>query len=181
MRFIKRLKHYLPKQDSFESAHPFLKRHILKAEFWYLNRRTVAKGASIGLFMAFLPLPLQMLSAVILALLFRANIPIAAMMTWITNPFTFIPINLFIFKVGEWASGMNEVAPLIQDFSLKDLALAKLPSTFMNWMLGLGKPFLIGLPIVAIISAVIGHLVVTWAWRFSVCIRWQKRAQRKSE
>ena len=181
MNFKKWIKNHLPKKDSFETTHPFLKKHVLKAELWHLNRRTVAKGTSVGLFIAFLPLPLQMLAAVLFAIPLKANIPIAVMMTWVTNPFTFIPINLFIFKIGEWISGIDEVAPLIQDFSLKDLSLARLPETFIHWMLGLGKPFLIGLPVTASFAALLGYFVVSWLWRLSVYFRWKKRIRHKSK
>lgn len=163
---IKRLlKKYLPKQEYLlkESHHPWIKKYLLEPRFWQLNRRSLARGTAVGLLIAFLPLPLQMLVAMVLAILISGNIPIAVMMTWVTNPFTFVPINLFIFKVGEWVLQTYYPLPTFKEFEFKEIA---------HWMLGLGKPFLVGLPIVAVITSLSGFIIVHLFWRCSTSIRW---------
>ena len=178
---IKRLlKKYLPRQDSLlkESHHPFVRKYLLQPQFWHLNRRCLAKGTAVGLLIAFLPLPLQMLVAILLATLVGGNIPIAVMMTWVTNPFTFVPINLFIFKVGEWVLHEDAAAPLIQEFNWNDLKWSTLPSTFAHWLVSLGKPFLAGLPIVAVVTSLLGFITVHVFWRCSTRIRWILRKRK---
>lgn len=63
--------------------------HLLAdSRLWHLNRRTVASGVAIGVLMGFLPLPIQMLLAATVAIIAKANVPLAIVSTWITNPFT---------------------------------------------------------------------------------------------
>src|SRR3546814_14828288 len=60
----------------------------------------VARGFAVGLFVNFLPIPFQALWASLLCVYFKANLPIAVGLSFINNPFTFIPINYFMYKVG---------------------------------------------------------------------------------
>lgn len=52
------------------------------------NRRTVSRGLGVGLFFAFLPIPLQMAAVLLPIPLFRYNVVIALTMVWLTNPLT---------------------------------------------------------------------------------------------
>lgn len=76
---------------------PRLKRHpwlikllspIFNRELWHPCRETVASGLGIGLFMAMLPIPGQMLLAAMAAMRLRANVAIAIAACWVTNPAT---------------------------------------------------------------------------------------------
>ena len=63
--------------------------------------RSIARGLAFGTFAGFFPLfGLQMIIAVLLATLFRGNKFAAMAATWISNPFTYVPIFLFNFQVG---------------------------------------------------------------------------------
>ncbi len=67
------------------------------------NSQFIARGLAVGTFAGFFPLfGLQMIIAVILATLFRGNKIAAITATWISNPFTYVPIFLFNFKVGNF-------------------------------------------------------------------------------
>ncbi len=148
--------------------------YLLNPLLWHINRRSISKGVAIGFLIAFLPIPMQMLVAAILAVMFRANLPIAIVMTWITNPITFFPINFFIYKVGELFVS-NDGYHTIQDFEFKDKSWDNIASQFLQWLQSIGKPFLIGLPIVAISSSIIGYFLVHFIWRLSFYYRIKKR------
>ena len=55
---------------------------------WHLNRHSVAGGVAIGLFAGLIPGPLQMLTAAILAVPLRVNLPVVLATTLYTNPLT---------------------------------------------------------------------------------------------
>ena len=60
-----------------------------------------AKGLAIGVFSGCFPFfGFQTLMGVFLARLARGNLLLAAIGTWISNPFTYIPLYYFNYKVG---------------------------------------------------------------------------------
>ena len=172
----KYLQKYLPTADELKQnqRYKFLHKHILRPEFWHFNRSNVAKGVAVGIFIAFLPLPGQMLLAMIAAILVRANLPIAVMITWLNNPFTFIPVNLFTYKIGAWVLGSNGPG-VIREFEMSKVHWGNIWSSFVAWIHDLGKPFLVGLPIVSIGGAILGYVLVNQIWRWSIKIRWHRR------
>jgi uncharacterized protein (DUF2062 family) len=68
-------------------------RHLLHhPAYWGIRRKTVVPGFSLGLFIAFLPFPAHTLTAILLALLLRVNIPATIIGTelsveWLTHGF----------------------------------------------------------------------------------------------
>jgi Uncharacterized protein conserved in bacteria len=69
-------------------------------ELWHLTRRSVSTAIGVGLFLAMLPMPGQMPVAVILALRYRFNLPVALAAVFVTNPLTMAAIYLFAYEVG---------------------------------------------------------------------------------
>ena len=72
----------------------------------------MALGLSLGLAVAMLPpAPIQTLAATTLAILCRANIPLAVSAVWVSNPLTWIPLLQMQEKLGErvlFGSGVGE-------------------------------------------------------------------------
>jgi len=66
-------------------------RTLMNPAIWHLNRRSAAGGAAVGLFVSWLPLPLQMVVAAVLAVILRVHVPVAVVMVWFTNPLTVVP------------------------------------------------------------------------------------------
>src|SRR6185436_9480221 len=67
---------------------------------WHLNRHSVAGGIGIGLFAGLVPGPLQMLTAALMAVPLRVNLPIALATTLYTNPFTIGPLYVLAYQIG---------------------------------------------------------------------------------
>lgn len=89
-----RIKRYLPSPERIKSLPPF---HYLGIRFsapvlWMINRNTISRATAIGLFCAYLPMPLEMLPAALLAILWRANLPLSIVLVWLSNPFTWIVV-----------------------------------------------------------------------------------------
>jgi uncharacterized protein (DUF2062 family) len=66
------------------------------------NPQKISRGFAAGVFAGCLPLMgLQFLVSLLFAILVRGNKITALMGTWISNPFTYVPLFLFNFKVGK--------------------------------------------------------------------------------
>lgn len=59
-----------------------------KKEIWSLNRKKVLGGVFVGVFVCFIPMPLQMIPATFLAIAFSVNLPISFALIFISNPLT---------------------------------------------------------------------------------------------
>jgi len=79
-----------------------LTRSVSNRTLWIPCRDTVAAGLAIGLFFAMMPIPFQMVPAILLAIRVKANVPFAIAGCWVTNPLTIPPILWMQFLLGEW-------------------------------------------------------------------------------
>ncbi|NNM68793.1 MAG: DUF2062 domain-containing protein [Gallionella sp.] len=150
--------------------------HLLQHHnLWHLHRRSVAGGVAIGLFCGLIPGPLQMLSAALMAVLLRVNLPVALFTTLYTNPFTILPLYVLAYELGSRVSGVHHTAVL----TLPELHWNNWWSELWQWLAHLGKPILLGLPLLAVILAVAGYIVVRVLWRVAVILRWRARKRPK--
>jgi uncharacterized protein (DUF2062 family) len=180
LKFKKKLKKWLPNAERFakDSSLSKIRHHLFNPLVWHINRHSIAKGTAIGLLIAFVPLPMQMLLAAFLSIMLRANLPIAVALTWVTNPFTFLPINFVIFKVGEFVLNDHSAYYVMQSFQFKDKSWHDIATQFISWLQSIGKPYLIGLPVVAVSLSIIGYFTVGTAWRIAIYQRLKYRKKR---
>jgi uncharacterized protein (DUF2062 family) len=102
--------------------------------------------------------------------LLRVNLPVALFATLYTNPFTIVPLYMLAYRLGAWVSGMPLSAPPI--------ALLHIAG-WWGWLAQLGKPLLIGLPLLAVFFSVTGYVFVRIAWRVAVILKWRSRKRRR--
>ncbi len=140
---------------------------FLSPELWRFTRRSVPRGVALGMFAAFI-VPLgQVFLAAFLALPLRANVPIAALVTFVTNPLTF-PF---------WAVVANKVGKVVLNI---DAAMNTGAAEFVDDRGGLAGFFetagvtAMGFVVLAIVSAAIGRVVASWIWRYIVARRRRK-------
>lgn len=178
------LKKWLPDRDTLHREkslnrfslwfhhHPYL---------WHLNRETVARGLASGLLVAFIPMPIQMLCAATLSFLFRANLPIAIVTTWISNPITFVPINYLIYKTGALITQSNgiEQMPKIAELQFHWHGVSLIVNDLMTWVGSLGQTYIIGLIAVSLGSAAIGYCLARLMWEMYIQIKWRCRKRKK--
>ena len=90
----------------------WLATRVLHRRLWLVDRQSMAVGLSLGLAVAMLPpAPVQTLVATTLAILCRANIPLAVSAVWVSNPLTWIPLLHLQENLGErvlFGSGTGE-------------------------------------------------------------------------
>jgi len=147
---------------------------------WHLHRRSVAGGVAIGLFCGLIPGPLQMGSAALLAVLLRVNLPVAAFTTLYTNPFTLVPLYVLAYELGAWVSGTRNGTEMMQQ-PFPEFHWHNWPAELWSWLAMLGKPLLIGLPLLALLLAIVGYFAVRVAWRVAVVLRWRARGRRANK
>jgi hypothetical protein len=164
------LRNLQPRLDAFRS-HPMVVRYgawLTHPALWHLNRRSVPGAFAIGLFSGLVPGPLQMLTALLLAVPLRKNIPVALITTFYTNPFTIVPLWVLAYTYGHFLLGSS--AP---DVHIDPL--------HMHWseLVALGKPLGLGLFALALTLATAGYAVAALAWRIYLVSAWRRRNKKR--
>jgi uncharacterized protein (DUF2062 family) len=137
---------------------------------WHLNRRSVPRALAVGLFSAFI-IPLgQFALAAFLAVPLRANVPLAAASTLVSNPFTFPPIYIAAYQLGSFFLGRPPVA-----------AEDEPAVHFGRQLLDVSGPTALGLLIFAVVSSSVGYLVGTLWWRLRLSRRWKSNRMQRSD
>ena len=169
-KFIKRC---LPNPDNIRN-HPHLQRIfgtlLNDPNLLHINRKSVSGAFFVGLFLAFMPVPIQMFLAAAAAIWFRVNLPISVALVWVTNPVTITPMFYFAYLVGTWI--LNVPAgewhfELTLDWLTTELA--------PRW-----KPFLLGSFVCALVSGSLGYGLIRLLWRINTVKKWSARKKRFS-
>ncbi|NRA21232.1 MAG: DUF2062 domain-containing protein [Oceanospirillaceae bacterium] len=168
----KLFKKYLPNEQSLREK-PSLKwiaKYIQHPSLWHLNRRSVSRAFLVGIFCAFLPIPMQMLLAALLAIFLRANMVISISLVWLTNPITMPPIFYFTYNVGTYLLGS---VPLDDNIAFTvEYVTAQLASIW--W------PLIIGSLFCATVFAALSYLAINVFWIWHVRSNWRKRHRYKN-
>ena len=145
--------------------------HLLHdPNLWGIRRRNVVPAFSLGIFVAFLPFPGHMLTAALLALALRVNIPVAAVSTWVINPVVMYPAYTFAYDLGRFLLGRG---PHPLDF---ELSFAWLIDGFSHvW-----EPLLLGCVLLGALSSLVGFVALDLLWRASISGYLKRRRSRKS-
>ncbi len=149
------------------------------SNLWHLNRDSVAGAVAIGLFSGLVPGPLQMLTALLLAIPLKKNIPVALIVTLYTNPFTIVPLYVIAYEYGKLLLGGNRDRAGIQPFEWNWADWGESLRALLDWMLALGKPLALGLPALAVTLAILGYAAVQLGWRAYVILAWRARARKR--
>ena len=166
-------KRYMPNPEHLKEHRSlrFLGTLLHEPNLWHLNRHSVARAMALGLFAAFIPLPMQMLLAASLAVLCRANLPIAVGLVWLTNPVTMPPIFYCTYQLGSWL--LQTPAINLPDSLTWDWISAELNA--------LWQPFLLGSLVTGVLAGTLAYCLTMLFWRWKVRHSWRKRQQARSQ
>jgi uncharacterized protein (DUF2062 family) len=171
---------YLPSHDSVKE-HRFIRIFgpvLHHPNLWHLNRASVAGGVAVGAFTGMIPGPIQMISAALLAILFRVNLPVAVATTWYTNPVTGVPIYYAAYRIGALITGSGGGPMPNLDYDRDTGSILDAIPAFLQWMGALGEPFLVGVLVLASALSVAGYFLVRLGWRIYVLAYWHERRRR---
>ncbi len=152
----------IPKREVMESNR-FIRPFAMRPELWRLHRRSVPRGVAIGLFIGILLLipGLQVVGAALLCVPFRGNIPIAAAMTFLSNPFTTPLLIAAALWIGS-SFGFHADLATFQALMTKSAGLGE----WATWLVSDAAPSLIfGLFVISAVTAVIGYIIAVIGWR----------------
>lgn len=152
-----RLRKILPTHEKIKNQ-KFLKifgKLLDKKDLWSLSRKKVLGAVFIGIFVACLPMPLQMVLATFLAIIFSVNLPLSFALIFISNPFTMPPLFYFEYHIGKLL--IKPENPIEFDFE-------SMYDNFGEIALSLWS----GAIVVGIFSSVVCVVVVNFLWIYSV-------------
>ena len=155
----------MPKREELEHSRwvgPFARR----PELWRFTRRSVPRGVAVGLLIGIFALipGIQILGAALLCVPSRGNIPLAALMTFLSNPVT-TPL---ILIASAWiGNGLGYHADLETLYQLMERGAGL--RAWSTWFFSDAAPaVLIGLATISTVAAAIGYLVSSCAWNWWV-------------
>jgi len=168
----KYIKKYIPDHGKIKSnpqLNRIFGRLLHDPNLLHLNRHSVTGATFIGLFMAFMPIPFQMIPAATFAIIFRVNLPISIALVWISNPITMPPIFYFSYLVGTWILGTE----------LIEIEFHVTMEWFSTRLIEIWQPFLLGSIVVGLVIAIIGTISIRLLWRLHIISNLKKRKLRQ--
>lgn len=161
------IKRFIPDPETIR-RHKSLRlfaRFLHDPNLFHMNRRSVSGAFAAGLFWAMIPIPVQMATAALTAVLVRVNLPLSVALVWLTNPLTMPAVFYFNYLVGTWILGqpadVGEFHPTLE-------WVGHLIS--YNWL-----PLYFGSLVVGIIAGLIGYASIRGYWRWHAINRYRTR------
>lgn len=143
---------------------------FLSPELWRFTRRSVPRGVALGLFAAFIIPVGQIFLAAFLALPSRANVPLAALVTFVTNPFT-LPFWLVVAnRLGNFALQIDANVAVITSGPTEGGPWGLIVDFFE-----LAGTTAFGFAVLAVVFPTLGYFLSGWIWRLIVTRRRAKR------
>jgi uncharacterized protein len=151
---------------------PFGQR-IRHSELWRFTRRSVPRGVAVGLFVGiFLMVPgVQVVGAALLSAPFRANIPVAAAMTFLSNPATTPFFILAALGIGN-RMGFKADLAAFQELASTHASVGR----WLAWLFSDAAPSMVsGLLVISIAVALAGYVIALVGWRWWTAHKWRRR------
>ncbi|MDM7942561.1 MAG: DUF2062 domain-containing protein [Hydrogenophaga sp.] len=169
-----RLKTWLPKPETLQSNRwlRWMGPVLNHPRLWHFSRKGIALGLALGIFFGLLIPVAQIPFAAALAVVLRANVPMAVASTLVTNPVTFGPVYYGAYRLGKAVLGQE--APTDREIESQLQTVQESPPVAQGWgerlshglqQLGtVGKPLVVGLAIVASLSGIAVYFLASGIW-----------------
>ncbi len=163
-RYLRRISRQYRRNEAPWYLRPF--RAVLRHPTYFaVNRRSVTGALAIGVFISMLPVPGHTPLAVLVALVARVNLGVAALAAWANSPLTLIPVFYFEYRLGAW---------------LLDTPIEPWPDAVSwDWLQAqlalLWKPLLLGSLLTALVTAAVVYFGANLIWRWSASRRLRRR------
>ncbi|MFN4113806.1 MAG: DUF2062 domain-containing protein [Sphingomonadaceae bacterium] len=169
------IRRYMPSREEM-ARNKYLRpiaHRFLSPELWRFTRRSVPRGVALGLFAAFIVPVGQIFLAAFLALPARANVPLSAVVTFVTNPLT---LPFWLVAANRVGAFVLKVDSATVGFASDELASGRWSWVFEAFQLAGVTAF--GFIVIAIVSAALGYVLAGIMWRFIVARKRTRRLRR---
>ncbi|WP_457744068.1 DUF2062 domain-containing protein [Sulfurimonas sp.] len=146
----------LKKTSKHKKLQAFIKKAKIPREYLSANRTMISRGVLIGLFIAFIPMPMQMAAVLLFVPFIKFNVPIGLAMCWLSNPITMPPMYYVEYLTGSFLLGIK---PQPVEMTLQ---------WFSNNIDKIFIPLYFGTAIFSIFGSISGYLLVNYLWKLSV-------------
>jgi len=130
----------------------------------------VTAAFGLGLVICFIPLPVHLVVATLLAVTLRLNIPVIIGTVLLINPLTIVPAYYLAYRLG---AALLNMPPTLFSFEMS-----------WDWLQnGLGpmwKPFRVGCLVSGVVGGVLGYMGLELAWRWRVAVKYRARRSEPS-
>ena len=150
---------------------------LLRPALWRFTRRSVPRAVGVGLFVGiFVMVPFaQPLAAALIAIPCRANVPLCAGTTLLSNPLTTPLIILAALWVGSALFGMHGEPTTMVAMMRQGVPFEE----WTKWLLSSAAPALMsGLLTIAAVAGLLGWAIATFGWRLWIGHKWRAREHR---
>jgi uncharacterized protein len=170
-------KGHLPTRETI-AANRWLKpfaHQLLRPDLWRFNRRSVPRAVAVGLSVGVLIPLAHTVVAAALAIPTRANIVIAAAVTWIvSNPATWYPLYGIANRIGDSLRGTHSGSAAQALKAAWNVSWEQWFSVLQNE----GKSAALGILVMAPIIAAVGYVLSSFLWRLRIARKWRARKRR---
>ncbi|MEN4053552.1 MULTISPECIES: DUF2062 domain-containing protein [Sulfurimonas] len=146
----------LKKTSSHKKLRDFIKKYKIPPEYLSTNRKMITRGVLIGLFIAFIPMPMQMAAVLLFVPFVKFNVPIGLAMCWLSNPITMPPMYYMEYLTGSFFLGIQ---PEPVEMTLK---------WFKDNLDDIFIPLYFGTAIYSVFGSISAYLAVNFLWKKSV-------------
>lgn len=170
---VRWVKGHIPTRETIHE-NPLLRpfaNQLASSSLWRMNRRSLPRAVALGLFVGVIIPFMHMVIAAILAIPLRANVAVAAAVTWVVNPFTIPPLYYAAYRVGSWE--LHYDASLVSAESARQFSSEL--SRMLFWLHHASGPIAVGVLTIAATMAALGYFGSLLAWRFRAGNRWRSR------
>ena len=147
---------FFKKKSSGGKLDQFIEKYKIPRAYLSTNRKNISKGVFIGLFIGFIPMPMQMLAVVAMMPFAKFNVPIAISMVWLSNPFTMPAMYYMEYLTGSFFLG-TEVAPVEMTMEW-----------FRNNLTNIFIPLYVGTAFYSITVSTLMYYLINYLWELSV-------------
>jgi len=146
----------LKKTSKHKKLKDFIKKYKIPREYLSANRKMISRAVLIGLFIAFIPMPMQMAAVLLFMPFIKFNVPVGLAMCWLSNPITMPPMYYMEYLTGSFLLGIKpEPVEMTMEW-------------FTNNLDNIFIPLYFGTAIYSIFGSLIAYFAVNYLWKISV-------------